>query len=225
MHILYQSILVRIGCKHLFKISCTDVAISRHTHTLQANGDYDKKAWLNAFKSVVPVLCSASSKSTQVWQNLLNSSIVLLTFVTIFIHDCCDAECCSVTRGLMGGKAQGFMHGMIFYSFWKKVDMQWALFINNCCHCSTIIRLLYSCYQVSGSIKWRPESLTVTCKYKRGTAFSTIKWMPSIPVPSSLNYMQADGQCYILFILHMGALMPYSTSKLTVCRHDTKLWM
>ena len=119
-YVLYQSILVRIGCKHLFKISCTDVAISRHTHTLQANGDYDKKAWLNAFKSVVPVLCSASSKSTQVWQNLLNSSIVLLTFVTIFIHDCCDAECCSVARGLMGGKAQGFMHGMIFYSFWKK---------------------------------------------------------------------------------------------------------
>ena len=55
-----------LGGKHLFKVSCSDAAVSRHAHTLQANGDYDKKAWLDAFKSVVEVICSTYSKTTQV---------------------------------------------------------------------------------------------------------------------------------------------------------------
>ena len=51
---------------HLFKVSCSDAAVSHHAHILQANGDYDKKAWLDAFKSVVEVICSVDSKTAQV---------------------------------------------------------------------------------------------------------------------------------------------------------------
>jgi len=35
--------------KYLFKVSCSAPEISRHSHTLQACSDYNKKAWLDAF--------------------------------------------------------------------------------------------------------------------------------------------------------------------------------
>ena len=44
-----------VGVKHGFRVSCSDLSVSSHTHTLQANGDYDKKAWLDAFRAVVDV--------------------------------------------------------------------------------------------------------------------------------------------------------------------------
>ena len=52
------------GPKHLFKISCSDLQVSRHSHTLQANGDYDKKAWIDVFKTVVPVIFTPSTVTT-----------------------------------------------------------------------------------------------------------------------------------------------------------------
>ncbi|XP_064398733.1 neuroepithelial cell-transforming gene 1 protein-like [Halichondria panicea] len=48
------------GGKHQFKVSCSDPTVTSHAHTLQANGDYDKKAWLDAFKTVVTVTCNSS---------------------------------------------------------------------------------------------------------------------------------------------------------------------
>ena len=44
----------RAGTKNLIKVSCRDPTVSRHSHTLQANGDFDKKAWLDAFQQVLP---------------------------------------------------------------------------------------------------------------------------------------------------------------------------
>ncbi|CAI8048008.1 Neuroepithelial cell-transforming gene 1 protein [Geodia barretti] len=42
------------GSKNLIKVSCRDPTVSRHSHTLQANGDFDKKAWLDAFQQILP---------------------------------------------------------------------------------------------------------------------------------------------------------------------------
>ena len=41
--------LLIIVSKYLFKVSCSVPEISRHSHTLQACSDYNKKAWLDAF--------------------------------------------------------------------------------------------------------------------------------------------------------------------------------
>jgi len=38
-----------VASKHLIKVSCSQPDISRHSHTLQACSDYNKKAWLDAF--------------------------------------------------------------------------------------------------------------------------------------------------------------------------------
>jgi len=52
------------GGKHLFKVTCTDPQGGRYSHTLQANGDFDKKAWMDAFKPVVPTILSSSPVTT-----------------------------------------------------------------------------------------------------------------------------------------------------------------
>jgi len=52
------------GGKHLFKVMCSNPQTSRHSHTLQANGDFDKKAWMDAFKPVVPTILASSSVTT-----------------------------------------------------------------------------------------------------------------------------------------------------------------
>lgn len=49
------------GSKFLFKVSCSDPQVSRHSHTLQANGDFDKKAWMDSFKTVVPTIHKVGS--------------------------------------------------------------------------------------------------------------------------------------------------------------------
>lgn len=54
--------------KHLFRVSCTNEQANCHSHTLQANGDYDKKAWLDAFKNVVQAIILPSAMTT-VWQS------------------------------------------------------------------------------------------------------------------------------------------------------------
>lgn len=43
------TILLILVSKHLFKVSCSIPEISRHSHTLQACSDYNKKAWMDAF--------------------------------------------------------------------------------------------------------------------------------------------------------------------------------
>ncbi|KAL5474456.1 hypothetical protein EMCRGX_G026404 [Ephydatia muelleri] len=52
------------GVKHLFRVSCTNEQANCHSHTLQANGDYDKKAWLDAFKNVVQAIILPSAVTT-----------------------------------------------------------------------------------------------------------------------------------------------------------------
>ena len=51
---LHSLSLTHPGSKNLITVSCNDPTITRHSHTLQANGDFDKKAWLDAFRQVVP---------------------------------------------------------------------------------------------------------------------------------------------------------------------------
>lgn len=46
---IYYYFDVLLASKHLIKVSCSMPEISRHSHTLQACSDYNKKAWLDAF--------------------------------------------------------------------------------------------------------------------------------------------------------------------------------
>ena len=55
-----------IGLKFVLRVSCCDPKISRHSHTLQANGDYDKKAWLDTLKSVVKVTTTSEPQVTAI---------------------------------------------------------------------------------------------------------------------------------------------------------------
>lgn len=49
--------------KYFFKLSCSRAEISRHSHTLQANSDFDKKAWLDAFKAVKAAATESNAES------------------------------------------------------------------------------------------------------------------------------------------------------------------
>ena len=49
MYGLLCYIFIVLVSKHLFKVSCSMPEISRHSHTLQACSDYNKKAWMDAF--------------------------------------------------------------------------------------------------------------------------------------------------------------------------------
>ena len=47
--VCYVIFLLILVSKYLFKVSCSIPEISRHSHTLQACSDYNKKAWTDAF--------------------------------------------------------------------------------------------------------------------------------------------------------------------------------
>lgn len=70
--LLFIAIFLFTVSKYLFKVNCSMPEISRHSHTLQACSDYNKKAWLDAFSL-------AKSQSQQQQPQFMNSMLTPVT--------------------------------------------------------------------------------------------------------------------------------------------------
>lgn len=65
--------------KHLFKVSCSMPEISRHSHTLQACSDYNKKAWLDAFSLAKTQSLQEQQQQMHQQPQLINSMLTPVT--------------------------------------------------------------------------------------------------------------------------------------------------
>ena len=53
--------LLASTAKNVFALSCKNPGSTRHSHVLQASSEYDKRLWMDSFRSVLPAVGKPTS--------------------------------------------------------------------------------------------------------------------------------------------------------------------